>query len=175
MTIGSSQFSVFGQHGFNVDYSTQRLDGGGSRWVYLGDNISGQTIATWTGAYLSDSGVWQNVSDKNRKTDFAMINASEILAKLAALPVQQWRYTNESSSVTHIGPTAQEFKAAFNLGTDDKSIGTVDESGVALAAIQGLNQKLEEQAKEKDAEITALKARLENLEQVIGTLTGGAK
>jgi hypothetical protein len=37
---------------------------------------------------------------------------------------------------------AQDFQSAFGLGTDDKSIGTVDADGVALAAIQGLNQKL---------------------------------
>ena len=46
----------------------------------------------------------------------------------------------------------------------------VDEDGVALAAIQGLNQKVEEQSPQaKDAEIQDLKARLEKLEQVLET------
>jgi len=39
----------------------------------------------------------------------------------------------------------------------------VDESGVALAAIQGLNQKLDEQR----AENAALKVRLEKLEKLL--------
>jgi hypothetical protein len=47
---------------------------------------------------------------------------------------------------------AQDFYAAFSIGPDDKHIAVVDESGVALAAIQGLNQKLEA----RDGEIQAL-------------------
>ena len=58
---------------------------------------------------------------------------------------------------------AQDFHAAFGLGDSDKAIGTVDAGGVALAAIQGLNQKVEE----KDAEIQSLKARLEALEKLV--------
>ena len=76
----------------------------------------------------------------------------------------------EPAGLKHIGPVAQDFHAAFGLGDSDRAIGTVDESGVALAAIQGLNQKLEATEKtmrEKDAEIQALQARLERLEHLI--------
>jgi len=31
---------------------------------------------------------------------------------------------------------AQDFRAAFDLGEDDKHISTIDEGGVALAAVQ---------------------------------------
>jgi hypothetical protein len=55
---------------------------------------------------------------------------------------------------------AQDFRAAFGLGEDDKHIATVDADGVALAAIQGLNQKLERENAE-------LKARLERLERLL--------
>ena len=37
----------------------------------------------------------------------------------------------------------QDFHAAFGLGATDKGIATVDADGVALAAIQGLNARLE--------------------------------
>jgi peptidoglycan hydrolase CwlO-like protein len=73
---------------------------------------------------------------------------------------------------------AQDFYAAFGTGADDKHIAVVDESGVALAAIQGLNQKVEEQSaqmKAKDAEIQELKTRLEKLEQVINAKNGEVK
>jgi len=53
--------------------------------------------------------------------------------------------------------------AAFNVGADDKHIATVDEGGVALAAIQGLNEKL----KEKDTRIESLEKRLADLEELI--------
>jgi hypothetical protein len=56
---------------------------------------------------------------------------------------------------------AQDFYAAFNVGPDDKHIATVDADGVALAAIQGLNQKLEQQA----AELRAKETRLATVEQ----------
>jgi hypothetical protein len=49
------------------------------------------------------------------------------------------------------------------VGEDDRHITEVDEGGVALAAIQGLNQKLNE----KDAEIQELKERLEALEKIV--------
>ena len=73
---------------------------------------------------------------------------------------------------------AQDFHAAFGLnGADDKHISTVDEGGVALAAIQGLNQKVEEKdariqeqesrIQNQTAEITDLKARLEVLEKIV--------
>ena len=44
----------------------------------------------------------------------------------------------DDGAVRHIGPVAQDFRAAFDLGADDKTIATVDADGVALAAIQGL-------------------------------------
>jgi predicted nuclease with TOPRIM domain len=46
---------------------------------------------------------------------------------------------------------------------------------VALAAIQGLNQKLTEELKRRDAENTELKQRLEKLEQRINQKDEGAK
>jgi hypothetical protein len=65
--------------------------------------------------------------------------------------------------VKHVGPVAQDFHSAFGLGDSDKAIRTADESGVALAAIQGLNQKVESVVSEN----AELKRRLQKLEQVI--------
>jgi chromosome segregation ATPase len=58
---------------------------------------------------------------------------------------------------------AQDFYAAFGVGPDDKHITTVDEGGVALAAIQGLSQKLGE----KDAQIAELHRELNELKAQI--------
>jgi len=107
-------------------------------------------------------------SDRNAKENFSSINPQEVLARVAALPVTKWNYKRDAEGVRHIGPMAQDFQAAFGLdGTDDKHIAVVDESGVALAAIQGLNQKLEQQNQAKDAEIAALQRRLDKLEQLL--------
>jgi uncharacterized coiled-coil protein SlyX len=113
-------------------------------------------------------------SDRNLKTDFAPIQPADILARVARLPITSWRYTNEVAGVRHVGPMAQDFKAAFDLGADGRMIGFVDENGVALAAIQGLNQKLDE----KNLEIEQLKRqnellanRLDELERTLKTVT----
>jgi hypothetical protein len=37
-----------------VEYYARRVDGGGVRWVAIGDTIGGQAIATSTGGFLSD-------------------------------------------------------------------------------------------------------------------------
>jgi hypothetical protein len=108
--------------------------------------------------------MWVNGSDRNSKEAFTAINPRAVLEKVSALPITQWRYKAEADGTEHIGPMAQDFHAAFGLnGNDDKHISTVDEGGVALAAIQGLNQKLEETRTEN----ADLRARLEKLERLL--------
>ena len=58
---------------------------------------------------------------------------------------------------------AQDFRAAFKLGKDDKHISTVDADGVALAAIQALyrlSQRTDEQIRELEAQLQQLQAEL---------------
>ncbi|HEV2694813.1 MAG TPA: tail fiber domain-containing protein [Verrucomicrobiae bacterium] len=115
---------------------------------------------------------WATISDQNAKKNFVPVNCAEVLDKLTAVPIQKWNYKWEADSSTpNIGPMAQAFKAAFYPGRDDKSITTLEFDGVELAAIEGLNQKLEAQKTEN----AALKERLEKLEEFINKRTGGAK
>ena len=116
------------------------------------------------------SGTITGSSDRNVKRDFTPVNSIEVLDKVAALPISTWSYIADDG-VRHLGPMAQDFYAAFNVGMDDKHISMVDADGVALAAIQGLNQKLNE----KVTEIGNLKARLERLESLMNQKNGGAK
>ena len=106
-------------------------------------------------------------SDRSLKTDFTNVRPQEILEQLAALPIQRWRYTNEPASIRHVGPMAQDFQAAFGLGADGKMIHFVDASGVALAAIQGLNEKLDQ----KDRQIQDLKTKNDSLAKKLDELT----
>jgi Chaperone of endosialidase len=130
-----------------------------------------------------DGTTWVNGSDRNSKENFAALDAQTVLAKVAALPLTEWNYKTDPADHRHIGPMAQDFHAAFGLnGGDNKHISTVDEGGVALAAIQGLNQKVEagsQQSKVRiqklEAENAELKARLEKLEQLINNKNGGDK
>jgi hypothetical protein len=98
-------------------------------------------------------------SDRNLKENFTPVNPRQVLDRVAAIPISRWNFISDPAT-PHVGPMAQDFHAAFGLGTDDRHIATVDADGVALAAIQGLNQKLDE----KDAKIHELEQRLETLE-----------
>lgn len=118
--------------------------------------------------------VLQITSDRNAKDDFQDVDPQAVLEKVAALPLSTWVYTN-SPNVRHIGPVAQDFKAAFGLGEDDKHMASVDADGVALAAIQGLNQKLEQQLKAKDDRISSLEQELAELKTIVSKLSTKAK
>ena len=115
-----------------------------------------------SGARLTAGGVWTNASSRSLKTAFEAIDPLAVLAKVADLPVQGWRYKVEDASTRHIGPVAEDFQRLFGLG-DGESIGTVDANGVALAAIQGLVQKMDQALAAKDAEIAELRQELRSL------------
>jgi hypothetical protein len=119
-----------------------------------------------SGAVLpAGSGSWSSLSDRNAKANFLSIEASSLLEKLAAMPVATWNYKSQADSIRHLGPTAQDFRAAFGLGEDDKHISTVDAEGVALAGVQALYAELKHSLAEKNREIEELRARLARLEQ----------
>ena len=66
-----------------------------------------------------------------------------MLDKVAELPVSTWSYKAQGPDIRHIGPMAQDFTAAFGVGEDDRHITSVDADGVALAAIKGLDQRVD--------------------------------
>ena len=145
--------------------------GGGAETGII--RIGSQNVQTAT--YLAGT-VYANgvalTSDRNAKENFAPVDNQAVLAQVAALPVTKWNYKTDQKGVQHIGPMAQDFQAAFGLdGPDDKHISVVDEGGVALAAIQGLNQKLQEQMREKDAEIAQLQAKASQVDALQKQLT----
>lgn len=48
------------------------------------------------------------------------------------MPIQTWNYKTRHPSVRHMGPTAQDFHAAFGLGDSELTITTTDLGGVSL-------------------------------------------
>ena len=123
----------------------------------------GGSVTTVTGTARALSFV--STSDRNVKTNFVPLDSKEVLDKVVALPVTTWAYRSDAAT-RHMGPVAQDFHAAFGLGDDDRAINHLDESGVALAAIQGLNAKVEALA----AVLTAREARIATLESTVATM-----
>ncbi len=111
----------------------------------------------------SGSGAWSSLSDRNMKTEIAPLDGAAVLEKVAALPLSVWSYRTEPG-VRHVGPMAQDFYAAFGVGEDDRHIASIDEDGVALAAIKALhaeNRALNEENRTLHAENRELRAYME--------------
>ena len=98
-------------------------------------------------------------SDRNIKENFSAVDEQEILNKVANLDIEHWNYNDREQGVRHIGPMAQDFMAAFNVGDSDRHIHMVDANGVNMAAIKALNTRLEE----KDAQISTLQEQLDEV------------
>ena len=113
--------------------------------------------------YLPGYSGWSCTSDREAKENFVAANGEEILARLVAMPLYSWNYKGVDPALRMLGPTAQDFDAAFGLANADKTIAGGNVDGVALAAIQGLNAKLETMLAQRDAEIRALRDELRAL------------
>jgi hypothetical protein len=139
---------------------------GGVRFVTGLDGGGGPAIGV---ALAPGSGSWSSLSDRGLKTNVTPVDGSMILEQLAQLPVSTWSYTGQDPSFRHIGPVAQDFYAAFGVGEDEAYISAIDADGVALAAIQGLYQLVQEQ----ESRIRAQERQIEDLEARLTVLEGG--
>jgi len=143
---------------------------GGVTFYTSTDLSTGVTVA-------AGGGSWSSVSDRNAKQNFAPVEGAKLLARLAAIPVLTWNYKAQDPSIRHLGPMAQDFYAAFQVGEDDKHIATVDADGVALAGVQALYQLSQEkdrtikaqgeEIKQLSQQLEELRARLARLEQAV--------
>jgi hypothetical protein len=99
--------------------------------------------------------------DRHSKQDIASVDGEQILDRVSRLPVSEWSYKVDPS-VRHVGPMAQDFRASFGLGRDERTIDAVDEIGVTLAALQALSRRveaLEQETRELQAENARLRDR----------------
>ncbi|WP_330257034.1 tail fiber domain-containing protein [Nocardia sp. NBC_00565] len=90
------------------------------------------------------SGLWQESEHDS------VVNGYNVLAEVMKLPISTWRYEWEPADVRHLGPMAQDWRAAFGLGDSDKQIYNVDANGVALVCIQALQRQIVELRAEID-------------------------
>lgn len=110
---------------------------------------------------------WSAVSDRNRKENFRAMEGEELLARLRNVPVTSWNYRTQDASIRHMGPMAQDFRAAFGLGESELMINSVDIDGVNMAATQAVAARtdvLRGQVQTLTAENAALRSRVDDLE-----------
>lgn len=133
-------------------------DGDGYLHNSLGIGVTAAHKIDVAGGAYCDGTDWVNASDANAKENFQKVNGVELLDQIADLEISKWNYRGDEGSL-HIGPTAQDFQKAFGVGSDGKSISTIDPSGIALAAIKELYAQL----KKKDQEVEGLRQELAKL------------
>jgi hypothetical protein len=127
-------FTVSGANRFEVRST------GGARFVSSIDSFGDPT----TGVELAaGGGSWSAFSDESAKDNVVAVDPEDVLDRVSTLPISTWNYEAQAPSIRHIGPMAQDFYRAFGVGEDERHITAVDADGVALAAIQGLNEKVE--------------------------------
>ncbi len=124
----------------------------------------GVRIATNTAGTVGvklDNGdtAWEVLSDSTKKANRKAVNTAAILDRVVQLPIEEWNYTHQDASNTHIGPMAQTFHKLFGYGDDNNTISTIDPDGVALAAIQ----ELAKQNREMQNEIITLRSQIQSL------------
>jgi hypothetical protein len=151
-----------------IDDTTIVIDGNLKRFG-IGVSQPEYPIQHSSGAHLTAAGDWTNASDENLKENFSKVDGEELLEKIEELPISRWNYRIESDDVAHIGPTAQDFKKTFGVGSDGKTISTIDPSGIALAAIKELNK----QNRELKEENSNLKKRIDDLAEKVEKLASG--
>lgn len=143
-----------------------KTSGAGMRFFDLSKDATGVAearIDSITGNMRISGTSYLTGSSRALKENFEPVDGVEILERLVAMPMSSWSAKLDPDGQRHIGPIAEEWWATFGLGPGDKSVSLTDVGGVALAAIQGLNQELEL----RDEKIARLETELDELRQLI--------
>jgi hypothetical protein len=119
---------------------------------------------------------WSTTSTRAAKTNVEPVDPRAMLASVKDMAVSTWEYKDgdgNGQGVRHVGPMAEDFHDAFEVGATDTGINSINADGVLFAAVQGLAAKLddaEEALDEKDDRIDALEDRVENRDDRIDAL-----
>jgi hypothetical protein len=131
-----------------------------------------------TGCSLpAGSGVFSCASSRTLKENFGGVDGEELLGRIRSIPVNSWNYVAEGRQVRHLGPFAEDFRAGFGLGVDDRSIGLLDIDGVNFAGVKALEERTRQlQAREAEVErlrlqVQSLDARMRELEAMVRELS----
>jgi len=149
---------------------------GGANFVIDEQAHAGTEFIFTNTGNLTIAGFLTQGSSRDLKTGFASLDPRDVLARVSALPVSLWSYKTESA-VRHVGPMAEDFHQVFGLGADDKHIAPGDQAGVALLAVQGLNQVVQDKAQEIATlrrENDELAKRVEALEAMLSKMLAQA-
>lgn len=156
---GDNSFLTVGSRGVNSFV----VQAGGGTTIYSASNRS-------SGVELdAGSGSWSSVSSRRMKTNIMPVDPGAVLTGVRSLPIGTWEYRSQAG-VSHMGPMAEDFAAVFGLCPAQDRITTVDADGVALAAIQGLADHVDDAIGRLTDRVTALELENATLKTQLRTL-----
>ena len=184
ITAESMYSMAFGNNVYLNSGATVAFFAGGDYYGYVGINRDdrygginyplhiGTNGSNGNGAYLTAGGTWTNGSSRAFKENFTPLDAQQLLSRIAVMPIESWNY--KGTTEQHIGPTAEDFVAAFDVGAvrktdgqrDNQYLAAGDVAGVALAGVKELvvrNGQLQ-------AEVTQLRGELAELKAIVQQL-----
>lgn len=116
-------------------------------------------------------------SSRTFKHAIEPVDTRDVLDTIRELPIYSWKYRDDPVQAPHVGPMAEDVHAAFRLGRDEKHLSPADSAGLALAAIQGLDTRLDRELGELRArnaglvaENAALRTKLLEIEERLGVV-----
>ena len=118
--------------------------------------------------YMDDGSTgWTSTSTRSAKTNIDPVDPGAILDGVTEMEVATWEYKDddgEGAGTRHVGPMAEDFHEVVDVGTSDDHINSINADGVALAAIQGLSQTLDETQADLDAKVTRIGDQQETID-----------
>ena len=108
-------------------------------------------------------------SSRTFKHEIEPLEGLEVLETIRELPIYTWKYLKDPAQASHLGPMAEDVYAAFGLGRDEKHLSPADSAGLALAAVKGVDEELQELrqlVRALASENAVLRERLSRLEDL---------
>jgi hypothetical protein len=102
---------------------------------------------------------FNTTSARSEKTDVECVDPQTALDGVASLDIRTWELDHQAEG-RHMGPMAGEFRETFGLGSDEESIASVDADGVLFAAVQALEEELDD----REARLDEQRSQIEDLE-----------
>jgi hypothetical protein len=116
-------------------------------------------------------------SSRSFKHEIEHLDSGSVLDAIRNLHVYTWKYKSDAERVAHVGPMAEDIHDVFGIGRDRKHLSPADTAGLAIAAIQGVDGRLDQELDElrtTNAELVAqnrgLRLRLAVIEERIDAL-----
>jgi hypothetical protein len=119
------------------------------------------------------SGTFSCSSSRTIKENFQAVDGEDVLLHIRDTPVTTWSYIGEGTQVRHLGPVAEDFRAAFGLGIGGTSIGLGDIDGVNFAGVKALEARtadLQRQLNQRTTEVQQLRAEVDDLRAQVRAL-----